>query len=285
MFENQSVQRLLKFAGVLVAVLVVYVAVLALNALKENKYIGGGVSAANVITVSGEGEAFAVPDIAELTFEVVSEKATLTAAQDDATTKMNAILAYLEKQEIEDRDIKTTNYSANPRYEWRDTMPIGAPTPAIMMDGGSAGSDATVVYPSYGGNGTQVLVGYDVRHSVSVKVRDTEKAGTILAGVGELGATNMYGPNFTVDDEDELMREARKDAIRDAEEKAHELAKELGVKIVRVVTFSESGNGYYPMYRDMVASYDAGMEVKVVPELAPGENKITANVSITYEIR
>ena len=284
MVENQSVQKLIKFGGILLIVLIVYVAVLALNALKENKYIGGGVSAANVITVSGDGEAFAIPDIAELTFEVVSEKATMTAAQDDSTTKMNAIIAYLKEQGVAERDIKTTNYSANPRYEWRDTPAVGAPTP-VMMDGGSAGSGVMMTYPSYGGNGTQVLVGYDVRHSVSVKVRDTEKAGTILAGVAELGATNMYGPNFTVDDQDALMREARKDAIRDAEEKAHELAKELGVKIVRVVTFSESGNGYYPMYRDMVASYDAGAEVKVAPELAPGENKITADVSITYEIR
>ncbi|MEK7606521.1 MAG: SIMPL domain-containing protein [Patescibacteria group bacterium] len=284
MFDNLLVQRLLKFGGVLLAVLTVYVGALALNTFKENKYIGGGVPAGNVITVSGEGEAFAIPDIAEISLEVVAEKATVAEAQEEVTTKMNAIIAYLKDQGIPERDIKTTNYSSNPRYEWHDG-PV--PLPAVMMEGGSAGgaSDAMMSYPYYDGGDNRVLVGYEVRHSITVKIRDTEKAGTIVAGVGDLGATNMYGPNFTIDDEDALMREAREDAIQDAKEKAEQLAEDLDVRLVRIVSFSENGGGYYPMYRGLeMAAYDEA-SVKVAPELPEGEQTVNAYVSITYEIR
>ena len=156
----------------------------------------------------------------------------------------------------------------------------------MYSTGASAGgSDAMMIYPPYPGNSNQVLVGYEVHHSVSVKVRDTDIAGEIVTGVGALGVTNMYGPNFTVDDEDALMREARKDAIKDAQEKAEELADDLDVKLVRIISFSENG-GYYPMYARMEAgvAYDSA-EVKVAPEILEGENKINASVSITYEIR
>lgn len=276
MFSNPLVERLIKFGGVLIAVLIAFVAVLTINALKENKYIGGGISSANVISVSGEGEAFAVPDIAEFSFDVVAEANTLVPAQEEVTTKMNTIIAYLKEQGIEERDIKTTNYSSNPRYEWRDATATYS----------SGATDAVMMYPPYPGNSNQVLVGYEVRHSISVKVRDTDLAGTIVTGVSELGVTNMYGPNFTVDDQDELMREARKDAIHDAEEKAEELAHDLDVKLVRIVSFSENGGGYYPMYARMEGgvAYDSA-EVKVAPEIPEGENKVNAYVTITYEIR
>lgn len=281
MLSNPLIERLIKFSAVLVAVVIAFVAVLTLNALKENKYIGGN-SGSNVITVSGEGEAFAVPDIAEFSFDVTAEATTLVPAQEEVTEKMNAIIAYLKDEGIDERDIKTTNYSSNPRYEWQggEVYSTGAGTSV-------GGSDAMMMYPvPYPGNGTQVIVGYEVHHSVSVKIRDTEKAGTIVTGVGALGVTNMYGPNFTVDDEDALMRDARKDAIRDAKDKAEELADDLDVKLVRIISFSENGGGYYPMYARMEGgmAYDSA-EVKVAPEIPEGENKINASVSITYEIR
>lgn len=281
-------EKLVKAGGVLAIVLTAYVGILALGELKGYRHIGGGVPGSNVITVSGEGEVFAVPDIAELTFEVAEEASTLDAAQEAAAEKMNAIIAFLEEEGIDERDIKTTYYSANPKYEWTDQpTPLGAEIQAMGYGGGTSGS-AGVSSPDYyyPQPRNQVIVGYEVRQSVAVKVRDTDKAGEILSGAGSLGATNMYGPTFTIDDEDELQRQARKAAIEDAREKARELARDLDVKLVRVVSFSESGGGYYPMYRggiEMMA-YDSD-EAKAIPELPVGENSITAYVTITYEIR
>ena len=283
--ETSAVQKAVKYLGWLFIVLIIFVAVSALNALKENRYIGGGVSASNVITVNGTGEVFAVPDIAEIGFSVVAEKKLLPDAQKMSAEKINAIMAFLKEQGIDEKDIKTTNYSANPKYEWTNEV-----TPMYSGSSGAAepgydGVQTSAVYPDYYPQPrNQVVVGYEVRQTITVKVRDTEKVGALVVGIGEQGATDMYGPTFTIDDETALQREARQKAIDDAKDKAEQLAKDLGVKLVRIVSFSENGGGYYPMmFKGMEATVSS--DAAVAPEIPVGQNQISANVSITYEIR
>lgn len=286
--ETSAVQKAVKYLGWLFIVLIVFVAISAMNALKESRYIGGGVPSSNTITVTGEGEVFAVPDIAEVGFSVVAEKKTLSEAQSESAEKINAIIAFLKEKGIAEKDIKTTNYSANPKYEWTDqpTPLSGASTRSSGAAEPSYGVETSLVYPEYYPQPrNQIVVGYEVRQTISVKVRDTEKVGELVTGIGEKGATDMYGPTFTIDDEVTLQREARQKAIEDAKDKAKQLADDLGVRLVRIVSFSENGGGYYPMYARMEAvAYDTDM-AKVTPEIPAGENRISANVSITYEIR
>ncbi|MBP9772131.1 MAG: SIMPL domain-containing protein [Candidatus Pacebacteria bacterium] len=273
--DSLTKERATKAVLVLAIVLSCYVALLAIAKLREYPYIGSQYPTGNVITVSGEGEVFAVADIAEFGFSVRSDKPTLAEAQQDSAERMNAIIDYLKGQGVDEKDIKTTNYSANPKYEWgeSDVMPLNQ-------------YDERMMYP-YPQPGNQVLVGYEVYQSISVKVRDTDKAGTLVTGVSELGATDFYGPNFTIDDEEELQREARKEAIKDARTKAKQLADDLNVRLVRVVSFSENGGGYYPMYSKVGMGYDMAVaeSAPIAPELPMGENSVMANVSITYEIR
>ncbi|MEK7579220.1 MAG: SIMPL domain-containing protein [Patescibacteria group bacterium] len=283
--DNPEAGRAFKYAGWLFVVGAIYLALLAISTIKEYRYIGGNYPSANVITVSGEGEVFAVPDIAEFSFSVVSEATTVKEAQDEAATKMNAIIAFLKESDIEEKDIRTTSYSANPRYEYDNN-----PRPLPAYDA-SAGGSAGVAMPdsisySYPYPGNQVLVGYEVRQSISVKVRAADEAGEILDGVGALGATDMYGPTFTIDDESKLQGEAREKAIEDARQKAKELADDLDVRLVRIVSFSENAGGWYPYARvEMSAQAYDKAESAPVPELPLGENTITSMVTITYEIR
>ena len=239
----------------------IFLAVKTINMIKEYKFIGGGVPTANTIIVFGEGEVFAVPDIAEFSFSVVEEKKTVKDAQETAAKKINVIIAFLDENGIEEKDIKTTNYSVYPQYEFEREI--------CSLDFNCRPAK-------------QVLRGFEVNQSISVKVRDTRKAGEILSGIGGLGASNVSGLNFTIDDEVRLARDARKKAIDDAREKARELAGNLGVKLIRIVNFSESGER--PIYR-----YAATESIKllgtVAPEIPAGENKIISQVSITYEIR
>jgi len=233
--------------------------------LKAYSYIGGGVPSSNTITVSGSGEAFAVPDIATFSFGVVEEDTTVVKAQDTATKKINIALALLREADVDEKDVKTTGYNIYPRYDYIRSVCSEFSCPP----------------------GRQELRGYEVSQTISVKIRDTEKAGEILAEIGSVGVTNVSGLNFTIDDEDEPQREARKEAIKKAETKAKELADDLGVKIIRVVSFNESGGGnYYPKYFDtaVMAVAEDGRG-GAAPEIPVGENKITSNVSITYEIR
>jgi uncharacterized protein YggE len=88
-----------------------------------------------------------------------------------------------------------------------------------------------------------------------------------------------------------VEEEVRKMAIEDAKKKAEKLAGDLGVSLVRIVSFYED-NGLEPkmMYSARSADEsmmlgmggDAGSTNAVVPV---GENRLVSNVNITYEIR
>lgn len=218
----------------------------------------------NVITVNGEGEAFAVPDVATFSFSVSMDAATVSAAQEGVTKKMDAILAQLEEMGIEEKDIKTSDYSVYPKYTY-SAFPCSI---------------------NYCPPSQQKQDGYSANHSVSVKVRETEKAGEALAAAGSAGATNLSSIAFTVDDEDKIVDEARALAIRDAKEKAEMLADELGVKLLRVMGYNDNmGGNPMPYYREMsVSAGSADVQAKA-PTLPTGENKVQVSVSVTYEIR
>ena len=218
----------------------------------------------NTITVSGKGEMMVKPDIATISMGIEEQAKTVVEANNQAATKMNAALKVLKDAGIADKDVKTTNYNIYPRYDY-----VKAVYPA-----------SNIYYPG----GKQVLAGYTVSESVEVKIRDISKAGDILAKVSEIGLNNVSGLNFSVDKEDEIKLEARGVAIDDAKTQAKVLAKQLGVRLVKLVSFSENGN--YPVYAraDMMKSY-APTAAGVASEIAVGENKITSNVTLVYEIK
>jgi uncharacterized protein YggE len=264
-FEGPHGERLRTALLIAVILLGVFLAVQAIGGVLGWKYIGSGVAASNTISVSGHGEALAVPDIATFTYSVVSEKPTVAAAQADATAKANAVTAYLKSAGIDTKDIQTSGYSINPQYDY---------TTQVCTNGFCPG-------------GKQVLRGYEVRQSTTVKVRDTAKAGDLLAGVGEKGATELSGLSFTFDKPDAPQTEARDKAIADAKAKADVLAKQLGVTLVRVVSFNENSAGGYP--RPMAYSTAVGNQAKdlaaVAPEISVGQNNVTDDVTVTYEIK
>lgn len=234
--------------------------------IKAYGYIGGGVSSSNTITVSGTGDAFAAPDIATFSFSVSEEDETVAKAQDTATKKMNVAIALLRKAGIEDKDIQTTGYNIYPQYDYIRSVCNEYSCPP----------------------GRQELRGYQVSQTVSVKVRNIKDAGKILSDIGSVGVSNVSGLTFTIDDEEGPQREARQKAIDDARAKATELANDLGVRLVRVIGFSENNGGYPTVRFDAAVAMDeaaGGKGGAVAPEVPTGENKITSNVNITYEIR
>lgn len=219
------------------------------------------------ISVSGEGEVLAVPDVGQFSFSVNASADDATTAQEESGTAMNEILAYLKEQGIQEKDIKTQNYNLNPKYRYEERLC-------------AAGN-------SYCPPGERVADGFEVSQTVSVKVRQTDTSGVVIAGVGERGATNISGLSFTVDDTDVLKAAARAAAIEDAQMKAQVLAQQLGVKIVRLSYYSEDGGYYEPYaYQERAMSMDtaenggfAGADMPV------GEDSTIARVTITYEVK
>ncbi len=256
--------NLMKMGGVLAILVCIYVVALIITEVKSYRFIGGGAPATNVIAFEGKGEVSAKPDIATLSFAIRENQKELNVAQDKVTAKEAAVLESLDKSGIEKKDIKTESYNSYPKYE--------------------------SVVPCYYGacpQREQKIIGYEVSEYITVKVRDLTKAGDVVKGIGALGVSEISGPSFSVENEDETKAEARKIAIEDAKEKAETLAKDLGVRLVRIVNFSENGN--YPSFYASKAGNQVEDAVSVQaspsPELPTGENKIISNVTITYEIR
>ena len=282
--EEQSVQAIIKAthrvrtqAAFALCMLGIFLVIAAVGELKGLNYIGSGVAATNTISVSGEGDVFAIPDTATFTFSVDETAKDVATAQASATSKANAVIDYLKGQGVAETDIQTTDYSINPQYTYQQAACPNVPTP-VTNGGVSAGS---VVYCP---PGRQTITGYEVSQTVSVKVHDTSKAGTLLSGVGSKGASNVSGLSLTVSNEDALTAQARDKAIQDAKAKAEVLAKSLGVTLVRVVGYSDNSGGpvYYPKAMDMAVGSSAAAPA---PEIPAGQNKITSDVSVTYEIR
>lgn len=260
-----STNKRIQSAAVLVLILLgAFLFASTINALKEYRYIGGGIMPTNTVTVSGEGEVFAVPDTAEFTFTIIEEGTTVGEVQDAASEKAGRAITALKEAGIEEKDIKTLSYDLRPKYEWQPVVCVRFPCER-----------------------TQVQVGFTLNQSVRVKVRDIDTAGDMLALVTDAAVQSVSSLSFTVADEDGLKAEARKLAIDEAQEKADRLAQDLGVTLVRVVGFNE--DHYWPMYgmRSQVEAIglgDADM-VAAAPVLPVGENRVTSNVHITYEIR
>lgn len=261
MFQDAHIRLVAKLVGV--------AAIIALLAYTYFAFV----QARNVshmpmsITVDGKGEIFAKPDIATFTFSVLAKEIDAVTAQTAAAKSMDDIVAYLGEKGVDEKDIKTTGYYMNPRYEYPETRCFDGYCPP---------------------QGEPKLIGYEVSQSVAVKVRKTEDAGMLIAGVSEKGATNVGGLSFTIDDEESLKTDAREAAIADAKTKAQELSEKLGVRIVRMTGYWED-QGYMP-YNGMGGGYEMDMAMSAKVESAPaviptGENTITSVVNITYEVR
>ncbi len=206
----------------------------------------------NTVSFSGEGKVVAKPDIAKVQLSIVTEALMSKAAQDDNSKKSKTITDYLKKQNIEDKDIKTTGYNIYPQYKYRQ----------------------------YGGQ--PQITGYQVNQSIEIKIHNLDNASNILDGVVTAGANQVNGLSFEIDKPDVLKAEARAKAIADAKMKAGELESQVGISLGKIVNFSENTGGYPAHYMLEAKSANQGGGGPSVPA---GENEITVDVTLTYQIR
>ena len=264
---NNAPKNFWSSLNALIAVVIALVAVMIVGGLKVISNIGSPrAQAPSTITVEGTGDALSVPDVATFSFSVMENAKTVTDAQTAATTKINAALASLKSQGVDDKDISTESYTINPHYDYQDSIcPVGS---------------------TYCPGGKNVMNGYDVSETIQVKVRDLTKAGTIFASIGSLNVDTVNGLDFSIDDPSSVQAAARAKAIADAQSKAQVLAKQLGVSLGSVQSFSENNGGYVqPVMFAMDAKASGGVASAPAPQVPTGEQKVTSDVTITYEIK
>jgi len=265
--NNNSLYEIFDNGGVRIAIIGA-LSILALFLLAETISIAtnfgrSGVPATDTITVQGDGQATLPPDVARISFTVDNTSTTVAEAQDATTKQANAALEFVKKQGVDDKDVKTLSYNISPQYSYPNPCQPGA----ICHDYYRAPK----------------ITGYQVSETIQVTMRDLTKVGEMLGGLGKLEVQNVNGPAFALDDSTAGYSAARYDAIKKAKEQAKTLADQLGVRLGKVVNFSESSGGYpYPM---MAYGLGGASEKSAVPDVPVGENTYNASVSITYEIR
>lgn len=224
--------------------------------------------------VNGEGKVTTTPDIARFTFGVITQGGKdVAGAQKQNTEKMNALIAFIKSQGVDARDIKTENFSVDPRYQYYDC--------------------SSRLYSPVSSIGAQPcpppdIVGYTVNQTASVKIRDFAKIGDVMGPLSQKGANSVSQLSFTLDDPAKAESEARAKAIKQAQEKADAVAKSGNFTIGKLLSIDENGTPT-PYYGYGIGG-DGSMTkslaaAPVAPTIEPGSKDIKITVSLRYEIR
>lgn len=202
------------------------------------------------ITVNGEGVVSLAPDTATIRLGVSERAASAAEAMAQTSEKVRGILNQLDSLKIAGLDRQTSGLYLRPVY-----------------DNGSR-NDTTPVQVS----------GYEAGNTVSVTVRDLSKLGQLLDAVVAEGANDFNGLQFGLQDNQAALEQARKDAVSDAMARAQQLADAAGVKLGKVVSMSETSQGFRPM--EMRSAQMKSMDMPI----ETGEVDVSAQVSLQFEI-
>jgi uncharacterized protein len=257
-FFSSSANRTL--AGVVLGALIVALGSYTYFTIQSAKYLYTGPT---TVSVTGEGEVVAVPDIARFNFSIIEKAPEVEVARENAAKKSNEIIEALKAEGVDEKDIKTDYYNIYPVYRYEERYCTMGWCP-----------------------GEQVEDGFEVNQTISVKVREQSEVGKFVTLVSDRGVTSLSGIEFTIDDTSALKAEAREAAIADAKVKADQLADNLGVRLGKMVGYYEDEGyaapyyGGYGMGGDMMVK-----EASIVPDIPAGENTLTSRVTLTFQIR
>jgi uncharacterized protein len=208
-------------------------------------------SVLKTLNVSGHGEARQRPDIALISAGVVSHAATADAALAANTAAMKSVMAVLKEAGIEDKDIQTSNFSVQPRYEYGDNQPPR-------------------------------LLGYDVQNTVSLALRDLGKIGAVLDKLVSAGANQISGVSFDVADQAAALDEARNRAVADAKHRAEVYATAAGITLGPIVSLTEE-TGIQPPVPVRATMARAGGAADV--PIAEGQQVVTVDISVGWSLK
>ena len=225
------------------------------TALMANPVFAEEVKMNRIISLTGHGEVRAAPDMAVVTMGVLSAADTARQALDLNTKAMTELMASLKAANIESKDIATSNFSVNPRYDYGENN--GKPPK---------------------------LVGYDVSNNVTVTVHKLDAIGDILDKAVSSGSNQINGISFSISKPEEAMDEARKLAVHDARHKAELYAAATSTSLGNVIAIAEGGPIYQPPMQVQMSARKMSADAANVP-ISQGEQVLSIDVNVSWEIK
>ena len=225
------------------------------------------------IWVNGTGKATGDPNLGvlELGVEALADKAS--EARDMAAKAIDATVSMLKANNIQDKDLQTSQFSINPQYDMQE---IRRCTDGLKEDG--KGTECRTDFE-------RVLIGYQVTNLLTVKVRNLESMSSIIDGATEAAGNlvRINAVNFAIEDTKALLEVAREEAIADLIAKANSMATLSGVELGKLVFLSESGGAPPQSFARMeAAAFGFGGDQST--SILAGELDVTVNVQGVFVI-
>jgi uncharacterized protein YggE len=199
------------------------------------------------VTVVGEGKVQGTPDTVTVNAAIESIAPDASSALNQTNQRMSAVTDAVASQGIDRKDISTTGIT---------------------------------LAPQYGDN--SVITAYQASNSIEVKVRKLDAASPTIFAIQNAGgnATRINSVNLSIEDDSQLVKDARAGAFNDAKNRAQQYAQLSGLDLGKVISITEAGANVPPP--TPMPRFDATAAAGV--PIAPGQQTVGFSVTVVWEL-
>src|SRR5450432_2875355 len=205
------------------------------------------------VSVGGTGRVTGKPNLLRLQTSIEVTKPNVNDAMQAANVVMAAVQKTLKSDGVADADLQTSGLSVQPNYDYA--------------------------------NNASHLTGYTVSENLSVVLRNLTTAGSIITDAARSGgdALRIGGATLDLDEDGDLISQARLAAFADAEAKAKAYATAAGRTLGPVTSISESTDSQpqtfnYPTFAAAAPAASAPVPIQA------GSQDVTVNVAVTWAL-
>ena len=218
------------------------------------------------LSFEGKASRTVEPDIAEFTINLSEDGTSTASAQAKLKDISDKLFTSIKDLNIDEKDIQTTNVSSEPKWEYPNCAYYATCSQAR-------------------------IVGYTSKNTIVMKVRDIDNIQKLITIITNNKINSYTGPNWKVDDIDEIKEKLKLEAISDAKSRAESITDQLGLKITGVSSYWENNNppnaqpiGLYKANSIMAATV-SNDSMKNTNDIYTGETKLEESVNVTYRVR
>jgi uncharacterized protein YggE len=216
------------------------------------------------ISITGDAEIRVVPDEVVLSLGVETFDRVLKTARTDNDERVRRAIAVAKAHGVAGDRIQTDYIGIEPRHR-----------------------SSEVAFE---------LLGYAVRKTIVIRLRDVAKFEALLADALDAGVTHVHGIEFRSTDLRRHRDQARSLAMKAAREKAELLAREAGRSLGPVQSIGDASFGYWSGYgsgwgsrfqmsAQNVSQQLGGAPLELDSTLAPGQISIRASVHAVFVLQ